>query len=148
MFTSGNRSDEPQCTDNERARQALSSIADVFLLHDREIANRVDDSVVRSVGAGLQPLRRAHGYAPEPIALPTKAPVTPTPKTPTPTPTATPLPEFALPTPTYTPVPLALAPVATPEGGKAYLLTPISSDHVGWARRGDGQSLQGQVTDS
>ncbi len=70
VFTSGNRSDEPQCTDNERARRALSSIADVFLLHDREIANRVDDSVVRSVGAGLQPLRRARGYAPEPITLP------------------------------------------------------------------------------
>ncbi|MGA2365079.1 MAG: Sua5/YciO/YrdC/YwlC family protein, partial [Steroidobacteraceae bacterium] len=43
VMTSGNLSDEPQCTDNEQARRRLSSLADVFLMHDRDIANRVDD---------------------------------------------------------------------------------------------------------
>jgi len=75
--------------------------------------------------------------SPEPVALPTKAPATDTPSTPSPTPTETPLPAIALPSPTYTPIPLELPPVATPEGGRAYLLTPASSGAVGWARSGD-----------
>lgn len=71
VLTSGNRSDEPQCTDNEDAVNRLSHIADFFLLHDRPIENRIDDSVVRMMDGQLQVLRRARGYAPGHIRLPT-----------------------------------------------------------------------------
>jgi hydrogenase maturation protein HypF len=74
VLTSGNLSDEPQCIDNETARDKLGAIASYFLLHNRDIVNRVDDSVVRVVQGRtphhLQTLRRARGYAPAPIALP------------------------------------------------------------------------------
>ncbi|MFB2969484.1 carbamoyltransferase HypF [Aerosakkonema sp. BLCC-F183] len=70
VLTSGNISDEPQCINNEVAKDKLSQIADYFLLHNREIINRVDDSVVKVVGNRLQVLRRARGYAPAPIRLP------------------------------------------------------------------------------
>jgi hydrogenase maturation protein HypF len=70
VLTSGNLSDEPQCISNEEAREKLGAIADYFLLHNRAIVNRVDDSVVRVAGNRLQVLRRARGYAPAPIRLP------------------------------------------------------------------------------
>ena len=70
VLTSGNLSDEPQCITNETAREKLGAIATYFLLHDREIVNRVDDSVVRVVAGQRQTLRRARGYAPAPIQLP------------------------------------------------------------------------------
>ncbi|HEY9830664.1 MAG TPA: carbamoyltransferase HypF [Stenomitos sp.] len=70
VLTSGNLSDEPQCIDNEQAREKLGKIADYFLLHNRDIVNRVDDSVVRVIGEKTQLLRRARGYAPAPIHLP------------------------------------------------------------------------------
>jgi hydrogenase maturation protein HypF len=70
VLTSGNLSDEPQCIDNDEAREKLGTIADFLLLHDRNIVNRVDDSVVRVVNDGVQVLRRARGYAPAPIRLP------------------------------------------------------------------------------
>ncbi|MBD0262520.1 MAG: carbamoyltransferase HypF [Tolypothrix sp. Co-bin9] len=70
VFTSGNISDEAQCIDNEEARQKLGKIADYFLLHNREIVNRLDDSVVRVLGDKVQTIRRARGYAPAPINLP------------------------------------------------------------------------------
>ncbi|MGB3639274.1 MAG: carbamoyltransferase HypF [Rivularia sp. (in: cyanobacteria)] len=70
VLTSGNISDEPQCIDNEDAREKLSKIADYFLFHNRDIINQVDDSVVRIVGEKLQIIRRARGYAPAPIDLP------------------------------------------------------------------------------
>ncbi len=70
VMTSGNRSDEPQCTDNEQARRELRGIADVALLHDRGIVNRLDDSVVRVMAGAPRLLRRARGYAPAPMALP------------------------------------------------------------------------------
>ncbi|NJN08064.1 MAG: carbamoyltransferase HypF [Richelia sp. SL_2_1] len=70
VFTSGNFVDEPQCINNDEAREKLSKIADYFLLHNRDIINRVDDSVVRIVGEKLQIIRRARGYAPAPINLP------------------------------------------------------------------------------
>ncbi|ESW79651.1 carbamoyltransferase [Mesorhizobium sp. LSJC280B00] len=70
VMTSGNRSGEPQCTDNDEARQELAGIADFWLMHDREIVNRLDDSVVRFDGHGISVLRRARGFAPEPLALP------------------------------------------------------------------------------
>ncbi|MBD2773913.1 carbamoyltransferase HypF [Iningainema tapete] len=70
ILTSGNLADEPQCIDNDVARQKLSEIADYFLLHNRPIVNRVDDSVVRVVDDKVQTIRRARGYAPAPINLP------------------------------------------------------------------------------
>ncbi|MEE4162195.1 MAG: carbamoyltransferase HypF [Woeseiaceae bacterium] len=70
VLTSGNRSDEPQVIDNEVARSRLADIADVFLMHDRDIVNRLDDSVVTVVDDATVVLRRARGYAPEPLAVP------------------------------------------------------------------------------
>ncbi len=70
VMTSGNLSDEPQCTDNRDAGQRLAGLADAYLLHDREIVNRVDDSVVRVMDGAPRLLRRARGYAPAPIPLP------------------------------------------------------------------------------
>jgi hydrogenase maturation protein HypF len=70
VFTSGNISDEPQCIDNDEARQKLGHIADYFLLHNRDIVNRVDDSVIRVVGDKTRIIRRARGYAPASINLP------------------------------------------------------------------------------
>lgn len=70
VLTSGNLSDEPQCIDNGEVREKLGAIATYFLLHDRDIVNRVDDSVVRVVAGQPQTLRRARGYAPEPMRLP------------------------------------------------------------------------------
>jgi hydrogenase maturation protein HypF len=72
VFTSGNLSDEPQCIDNSEAKEKLTGIADYFLFHNREIVNRVDDSVVRVVNHRLQVLRRTRGYAPVPINLPSE----------------------------------------------------------------------------
>jgi hydrogenase maturation protein HypF len=70
VMTSGNLSEEPQCIDNGDAGQRLHQLADVWLLHDREIVNRVDDSVARVMHARPRLLRRARGYAPAPIPLP------------------------------------------------------------------------------
>ncbi|MES9946737.1 MAG: carbamoyltransferase HypF [Candidatus Thiodiazotropha sp.] len=70
VMTSGNRVEEPQCIDNQEAAERLQPLADLFLLHDREITNRVDDSVVRIMDGTARMLRRARGYAPEPIRLP------------------------------------------------------------------------------
>jgi len=70
VFTSGNASGRPQCTDNEEALARLGEIADAFLLHDRAIVNRVDDSVLRLIDGAPAPLRRARGFAPAPLPLP------------------------------------------------------------------------------
>ncbi|MEH2118042.1 carbamoyltransferase HypF [Nostoc sp.] len=70
VLTSGNLVDEPQCIDNNEAREKLGTIADYFLFHNRKIINRVDDSVVRVIGDKVQTIRRARGYAPAPISLP------------------------------------------------------------------------------
>ncbi|MFH1006023.1 MAG: carbamoyltransferase HypF [Candidatus Latescibacterota bacterium] len=70
VMTSGNRSDEPISYENEEALSSLSDIADVFLLHDRPIHVRCDDSVVRVFSGRRMMMRRARGYVPEPIALP------------------------------------------------------------------------------
>jgi len=69
VLTSGNRSDEPQCITNKDARQRLAGIADYFLLHDRVINNRLDDSVAMVMHHETRLLRRARGYAPAPILL-------------------------------------------------------------------------------
>jgi len=70
VLTSGNSSDEPQCIDNQDAIQRLKTIADYFLLHNRDIINRLDDSVLRIADQQLRIIRRARGYAPAPIKLP------------------------------------------------------------------------------
>jgi len=70
IMTSGNRSGAPQAISNEDARLQLKDIADLMLMHDRPIQNRVDDSVVRQVGGQIHFLRRARGYAPGLLDLP------------------------------------------------------------------------------
>jgi hydrogenase maturation protein HypF len=70
VMTSGNVAHEPQVTDNVEARVKLAGIADSVLFHDRDIANRIDDSVVRVMAGRVRTLRRARGFAPRPIALP------------------------------------------------------------------------------
>jgi hydrogenase maturation protein HypF len=70
VMTSGNRSDEPQIIDDEIARAELSGIADFLLTHDRGIAMRLDDSVLRVTDGVPRLIRRARGFAPAPIALP------------------------------------------------------------------------------
>jgi hydrogenase maturation protein HypF len=64
VATSGNRSDEPICTDEAEALAQLAGIADWFLVHNRPIAQHVDDSIVRVLLGRVQVLRRARGYAP------------------------------------------------------------------------------------
>ncbi len=70
VMTSGNRSDEPQIIDDEIARIELASIADFLLTHDRGIAVRLDDSVLRVAAGAPRLIRRARGFAPAPVALP------------------------------------------------------------------------------
>jgi len=74
VMTSANLSDEPICRANREALKRLGSIADAFLLHDRDVVRRVDDSVVRSTPAGPLIVRRARGWVPEPVSLPVAAP--------------------------------------------------------------------------
>ncbi len=69
VMTSGNRSDEPICTGNEEALRRLHGLADFFLLHNRNIVTRVDDSVARIMDGRIRLLRRARGYSPVPILL-------------------------------------------------------------------------------
>jgi hydrogenase maturation protein HypF len=71
VATSGNVSDEPICIDEQEALERLSSIADFFMVHDRPIARYEDDSIVRVVLGRELVLRRARGYAPLPLHLPT-----------------------------------------------------------------------------
>jgi hydrogenase maturation protein HypF len=67
VMTSGNVSDEPICFDDSQATKRLSGIADYFLLHDRRIHIRTDDSVVRVHDGREMIVRRSRGYAPAPI---------------------------------------------------------------------------------
>jgi hydrogenase maturation protein HypF len=70
VMTSGNVCGEPQIIRDTAAHEQLAGIASHMLIHDREIANRLDDSVVREMAGQGRVLRRARGFAPAPIALP------------------------------------------------------------------------------
>ncbi len=74
VMTSGNLSEEPIAAGNEEALRRLADIADYFLMHNRPIHSRYDDSVAMVVDGTVQMLRRARGYAPNPVALPFEAP--------------------------------------------------------------------------
>lgn len=74
VLTSGNRSDEPIAFQDDDAAGRLSGIADAFLVHDRAIHTRVDDSVSKVVRGRVVPLRRSRGYVPRPVLLPQEAP--------------------------------------------------------------------------
>jgi hydrogenase maturation protein HypF len=73
VATSGNRSGEPICIDEQAALTRLGDIGDRFLIHNRPIARPVDDSIVQLVRGQPVPLRRARGYAPMPIQHPAPA---------------------------------------------------------------------------
>lgn len=72
VMTSGNLSEEPIETDDDLAWEHLvaAGIADALLGNDRAILSRYDDSVVRVVDGAIMPIRRARGYAPQPLPLP------------------------------------------------------------------------------
>ena len=76
VLTSANRSDEPIAYDDDDALERLAGIADAFLIGERPIARRIDDSLVRVTPRGIQQLRRARGYAPAVVAqLPVARPI-------------------------------------------------------------------------
>jgi len=70
VLTSGNISDEPIAYEDDDARERLTQIADLFLLHDRPIETRTDDSVVRVVAGAPRLLRRSRGHVPTSLPLP------------------------------------------------------------------------------
>ncbi len=91
VMTSASLGEEPVVVSNEDARERLLSLADVYLMHDREIHARCDDSIVRVVTVkpvskpaavtvdrygtpSVYPLRRSRGYAPLPVSFPLEAP--------------------------------------------------------------------------
>ncbi len=74
VMTSGNYSSEPISLGNREAIERLRPIADYFLLHNRDILIRCDDSVVFAGGRAPVFLRRARGYTPAPVFLPVKGP--------------------------------------------------------------------------
>jgi hydrogenase maturation protein HypF len=69
VMTSGNLSEEPIVTGNDEALVRLRGVADLFVLHDRDIVTRADDSVARVIGGRPVVLRRARGYVPRPIEI-------------------------------------------------------------------------------
>ncbi|MCR8723098.1 carbamoyltransferase HypF [Frigidibacter sp. ROC022] len=70
VMTSGNLSGEPQVIGNDEARSKLSGIVDAWVMHDREIMRRLDDSVERITPQGLMVLRHARGRVPGTLPLP------------------------------------------------------------------------------
>jgi hydrogenase maturation protein HypF len=69
IMTSGNRSEEPIAIDNDDAFDRLSDIADYFLVHNRDIYLRSDDSIVKRTAGNTRFIRRSRGYVPVPIFL-------------------------------------------------------------------------------
>jgi len=69
VMTSANPPNEPIVTENDEATKKLGSVVDFFLFHNRTIAQRCDDSVVRLHGESQSVIRRSRGYAPEPVHL-------------------------------------------------------------------------------
>ncbi|MGO9340322.1 MAG: carbamoyltransferase HypF [Terracidiphilus sp.] len=74
VMTSANLSEEPIAIDNDEALARLGAIADAFLMHDREILQRCDDSVAAVVDGASQLIRRARGFVPLGLELPLEAP--------------------------------------------------------------------------
>lgn len=69
VMTSGNLTEEPITSDNEEAVNKLGSVCDYFLLHDRPVYSRYDDSLVKIFNRKIMILRRARGFAPYPVRL-------------------------------------------------------------------------------
>ena len=69
VMTSGNISEEPIVTSNEEALERLHSVADFFLMHNRDIYMRADDSVIRTFEGRERVLRRSRGYVPQTVDL-------------------------------------------------------------------------------
>jgi hydrogenase maturation protein HypF len=69
VMTSGNTTDEPMATRNEEALEQLADVADIFLLHNRDIETRADDSVARIIDGAPVIMRRARGYVPRGVEL-------------------------------------------------------------------------------
>ena len=74
VMTSGNMTDEPIAINNEDAFERLSEIADYFLIHNRDIYLRSDDSIARIAAGGTRFIRRSRGYVPTPVFLKSKGP--------------------------------------------------------------------------
>jgi len=74
VMTSCNMSEEPVCKDNDETFQRISGVADAFLIHNRDIHVRCDDSVVTVNGAEISFIRRSRGFAPMPVFLPEPVP--------------------------------------------------------------------------
>ncbi len=74
VMTSGNSSGEPICTSSADGLNRLHGIADYFLLHNRDIVTRVDDSVVKIMGGATRLFRRSRGYVPAPLQVPYELP--------------------------------------------------------------------------
>ena len=74
VMTSANLSEEPIAIDNTEAFERLGDIADDFLIHDRDIYLRSDDSIVRHSAGRMRPLRRSRGYVPVPVFLKNELP--------------------------------------------------------------------------
>ncbi|WP_294250935.1 carbamoyltransferase HypF [Propionivibrio sp.] len=74
VMTGADSGGEPLVIGDKEALMRLSGVADAFLLHEREIVSRCDDSIARSGPGGLQLVRRGRGYTPQPIKLPRSGP--------------------------------------------------------------------------